>query len=338
MKKITIKELAKMAGVSVATVSRVMNNHPQGVSQSKREEILELARAYNYTPNLIAKSMVTHKTQCIGLLVPDILNPFFQNLARGIEDYAGQFGYSIFLCNTDNNEDKYMKYIQAMLGKNVDGLILTGYPLNKEEELRGLLKLEKVVSIDRYIEDEHFCQIITDNYQSAYEMTSYLISQGHKRIACLTGPNGLYINEERLRGYKDALAAYQISFDQELIREGTFELASGVKEGKWFLEHTDATVLFCFNDLMAQGVYKACWQMGKSIPEDLSLVGFDDIYTAELMTPALTTIKQPNYEIGQAAAEILVKWIEGEEPSKKSISFGNSLVLRQTVKNLNHNK
>ena len=332
--KITIKELAKMANVSVATVSRVMNNHQQGVSKEKREEILALAKQYHYMPNLVAKSMVTHKSQCIGLLVPDILNPFFQHLLRGIEDYVMPYGYSVFLCNTDNDPVKYMNYVKVMLGKSVDGFILTGYPLEIAEELNTLLSRSKVVSIDRYIEGCHFTQIITDSFKSAYEMTQYLIQEGHRRIACLTGQKDLYVTEERMRGYCKALEENGIPYDPTLIVEGDFELESGVEYGKWLLEHTDATVVFCFNDLMAQGVYKACRMLDKRIPEDLSIAGFDDIYTAELMTPPLTTVKQPKYEVGQLAGRLMMDWINENTPPIMQTPLDNELVIRESVKKL----
>lgn len=332
--KITIKELAKMANVSVATVSRVMNHHPQGVSKEKREEILALAEKYHYTPNLIAKSMVTHKSQCIGLLVPDILNPFFQYLFRGLEDYVMPYGYSVFLCNTDNDPMKYLNCVKAMLGKSVDGFILTGYPLEIADELDILLKHSKVISIDRYIEQCHFTQIITDSFKSAYEMTNYLIRKGHKKIACLTGPKELYVTEERIRGYRTALEEHGISYSDNLIVEGDFELQSGLKFGRQLVIESGATAIFCFNDLMAQGVYQACREMNKQIPEDISIVGFDDIYIAELMAPSLTTIRQPKYEVGQLAGQLLMTWISENKPPITPRPLDNRLIIRESVKTL----
>lgn len=333
--KITIKEIAQMAGVSVATVSRVVNNNPQGVGKVKRQEILDIIEKYNYTPNLIAKSMVTNKTQCIGLLIPDILNPFFQNLARGIEDYAMQKGYSVFFCNTDNQVDKYLNYIKAMKSKNVDGLIITGYLEEISTELDKALKNSKVVIIDRHTKTSNYCQITTDNITAAYEMTTHLLSKGHKKIACITGPSQLHINQERVKGYKKALEHAKVEYDEGLMFEGDFRLASGQEQGELIIQQTDATAIFCFNDMMAQGVYKACTKLGKSIPGDISLVGFDDIYTAELMMPPLTTVKQPAYPMGEMAAELLIKWMDEGVLSHKYIEISSEIVVRESVKKIN---
>lgn len=332
--KITIKDIAKMANVSVATVSRVVNNHPQGVSENKRAEILKLVEEYEYTPNLIAKSMVTNKTECIGLLIPDILNPFFQNLARGIEDYAMQQGYSVFLCNTDNQPSKYLNYVKAMRSKNVDGLIITGYPPEIADEVGKLLAKAKVVIIDRYIEESNYCQITTDNFTAAYQMTDYLIEMGHKQIACITGVKDLYINDERIRGYQRALEKHDIPYDEGLMFEGDFQLASGEYNTELILNSTSATAIFCFNDMMAQGAYKTCKKLGKSIPEDISVVGFDDIYVAELMNPPLTTVSQKSYKMGNMASRILIDWTKEDELEQKHITLANKLVKRESVKRL----
>lgn len=333
--KITIKEIAKMADVSVATVSRVINNNPQGVGKVKRQEILELIEKYNYTPNLIAKSMVTNKTQCIGLLIPDILNPFFQNLARGIEDYAMQKGYSVFFCNTDNQVDKYLNYIKVMTSKNVDGLIITGYLEEISAELDKALKNTKVVIIDRYTESREYCQITTENSIAAYEMTAHLLDKGHQRIACITGPSHLHINEERVKGYKKALEEAKVKYDDSLMFEGNFELSSGEEQGELIIQQTDATAIFCFNDMMAQGVYKVCRKLGKNIPEDISVVGFDDIYTAELMVPPLTTMKQPAYPMGEMAAQLLIEWMDQNVLDHKHIKLSSEIVIRESVKKIN---
>lgn len=332
--KITIKEIAKMANVSVATVSRVVNNKPEGVGAAKRKEIEEIMEAYHYIPNTIAQSMKTNRTQCIGLLIPDILNPFFQNIARGIEDQAEAKGYHVFLCNTDNKPQKYVKYIEAMLRKKVDGLIMTGYPEEVSEEVDRLLQDKKVVIMDRSIENNDFCQVMTDSMTASYEMTKYLIEMGHKRIACITGPKGFYINEQRIQGYEKALKEHDIPYDKTLIREGNFELEGGEREGQWIMQHTDATVIFCFNDMMAHGVYKVCMELGKTIPQDVSVVGFDDIYTCKLIKPALTTIKQPSYQIGEESAKLLIEWMSGHPPYNKKITLANKLILRESVRRI----
>lgn len=332
--KITIKEIAKIANVSVATVSRVMNNKPEGVSAAKRQEIKAIMEAYHYTPNNIAQSMKTNRTQCIGLLIPDILNPFFQNIARGIEDQAEANGYHVFLCNTDNKPQKYVNYIEAMLRKKVDGLIITGYPTEVSNEVSQLLQNIKVVIMDRSVENNKFCQVVTDSLTAAYEMTKYLIEMGHKRIACITGPTDFYISQQRIKGYQKALDACGICYDEALIRTGDFAFESGEREGEWLITHTNATALFCFNDMMAHGVYKACEKLGKSIPDDLSVVGFDDIYTCQMIKPMLTTVKQPSYQIGEEAAKLLIEWITTNLPNNKRMVLPNQLILRESVKQL----
>lgn len=330
--KITIKEIAKMANVSIATVSKVINNHPQGVSKSKREEIKALIKQYNYMPNAAAQSMVTQKTQCIGLLISDILNPFFQNLARGVEDYCIQSGYSVFLCNTDDKPEKYLNYIKAMLSKNVDGLIVVGYPEEVEEELNQLLYNKKVVVIGRSTSLSKYCRITTDEIAVCFEMTKYLIEMGHAHIACIGGRIGNPIHRERLEGYKKALDHFDIPYDSSLVYEGNFKLEDGYKYGKEILEEGKATAVFCFNDMIAQGVYRVCREYDKKIPEDMSVVGFDNVYMSELITPPLTTINQPSYQLGEECSRMLVKWIDEGVLEKEYINFDNELIIRKSVK------
>ncbi|EIV99403.1 LacI family DNA-binding transcriptional regulator [Thermoanaerobacter siderophilus] len=331
---VTIKDIAKLANVSITTVSRVINNKSEGVSEETRNRILQLVKELGYQPNAIARGLVTKKTKTIGLIIPDISNPFFPDIARGVEDSAHIYGYNVFLCNTDDNLEKESEYINALKEKYVDGIIFTSSSIPKHEHITDLIKSGiPVVIMDRRIDSEDIYGVFLDNYEGGYIATKYLIDLGHKRIGCITGP--LYISNaiERLEGYKRALVDNEIEVDNRLIFEGDYKINSGIIGAEKLLEH-EVTAIFASNDLMAYGAYKAIRSYGYKIPDDISVVGFDDIQLSQILEPQLTTIRQPAYDMGLTAARMLIKLIEGKKMNKKIANFRPQLIIRQSTKDI----
>lgn len=337
---ITIKDIARLANVSITTVSKVINNKDDSISEQTKNKILQIIKETNYQPNAIARSLVTKKTKTIGLIIPDITNPFFPEIARGAEDCANIYGYNIFLCNTDDNAEKENNYIAVLREKCVDGIIFTSSSIPKYEHIIDLIDSGiPVVMIDRSIEPKlkNVYGVFLDNYKGGYLATKYLIELGHRNIACITGP--LYTKSaiERLNGYKKALSDFNIEINNSMIIEGDFKINSGMVAAEKIIENKDVTGIFACNDLMAYGVYKTLKKKGYRIPDDISIVGFDDIQLSQILEPQLTTIKQPSYDMGLTATRVLIKLIEGEKVRKKVVKFEPSLIERKSVREYHNN-
>ncbi|MGB9680444.1 MAG: LacI family DNA-binding transcriptional regulator [Thermoanaerobacteraceae bacterium] len=330
---VTIKDIAKLANVSITTVSRVINNKTEGVSEETRERILQLVKEYEYQPNAIARGLVTKKTKTLGLIIPDITNPFFPDIARGVEDSAHIYGYNVFLCNTDDNLDKESEYINALKEKYVDGIIFTSSSIPKQEHIKELIKTGiPIVIMDRRIESEDIYGVFLDNYEGGYIATKHLIDLGHKKIGCITGPLYSKSARERLEGYKECLIENGFEYDESVVFEGDYKINSGITGSEKLLNlHKKISAIFACNDLMAYGAYKTIRSRGYKIPDDISIVGFDDIQLSQILEPQLTTIRQPAYDMGLTATRMLIKLIEGEKLNRKIINFKPKLIIRQST-------
>lgn len=330
---VTIKDIAKKANVSITTVSRVLNNKAEGIGEATRKRVLEIIDELDYRPNTIARSMVTKQTNTIGLIIPDIRNPFFPELVRGVEDVANQSKYSLFLCNTDGSMEKEAEALKLMREKNVDGIVFTySYAAMDQlfEELAQKYRIP-VVLLDRGLEDETFSGVYTDNQKAGYIATKHLIELSHVRIGCITGPGYIQNSRDRLKGYKRALEEYQISIDERLIKSGEYKMEGGYQAAKALLEESDVTAIFALNDLMAFGVYQAAAELGIHIPNDLSVVGFDNLKYNQLLTPKLTTIDQSVYQMGKEAAQMLLSQIkERGEVEPRNIYLDPKLIVRES--------
>jgi LacI family transcriptional regulator len=337
---ITIVDIAKKSNVSIATVSRVINNKSEGVSEKTRKRILNVIDECGYKPNAMARGLVTKKTKTIGLIIPDITNPFFPEIARGAEDGASTRGYNVFLCNSDDNLEKENEYISALKEKCVDGIILTTSANSNQEHFMTLMNSGIPISIiDEGLDavDADIPGIFLDNYEGGYLAAKHLIDLGHKRIACITGPLNLKNDRDRLEGYKEALKDSKINIDNSIIMQGNYKIAGGIENAKKLLSK-DITAIFACNDLMAYGVYQVLKSNGYKIPDDISVVGFDDIQLSALLDPALTTIRQPAYEMGLESAKMIIKLIEGKNIRKKVINFKPDLIVRKSTGKIVDNK
>lgn len=330
----TIKDVAKQANVSITTVSRVINNKSEGVSDETREKILRVMKDLNYQPNRIARGLVTKRTNTLGLILPDIANPFFPEIARGVEDTANIYGYNVILCNTDDRTDKEELYINILKEKCVDGIVFTSSVNPVSEHIKQLIDYKMpFVLLDRYMDMDHLPGVYSDGFEGMYQMTRYLLEMGHRHIAYIGGPGRSATAQHRQEGFEQAMRDFGLTPDEKLLEEGNYKISGG-KEAMASLLDKDKgfTAVVCANDLMAVGAMEILKERGFRIPEDISITGFDDIQIAGFMEPKLTTVSQPCYEMGAVATRMLIKLIEGQALDEKEIKLKPKLVIRNSVK------
>lgn len=335
---ITIKDIAALAGVSKTTVSKIINNKDDSISKPTRDKVLKIMKEQNYVPNKLAQSLVTKRTKTIGLLIPDIRNPFFTDISRGAEDFARKEGYNIIFCSTDEDYEREAECVSMLCEKMIDGIIFTPSSVTSHEENRYNDLDIPMVLVDKNIESSNAKGIVkVDNKNGTYEATKHLIKQGHKDILYLSGPLKNDISKERLQGYIRALEKNNLSVKKENIVEGKYRYEWAYNFIK-NLEEIKCTAICCANDLMAIGAIQALREKKFKIPEDISIVGFDDIETAKLIDPSLTTIRQPAYEMGAKASEILINSLQNKDKeSVGTIIFKPSLIIRNSTSDI-HNK
>ncbi|MBU4047478.1 LacI family transcriptional regulator [bacterium] len=331
----TIKDVAELVGVHPSTVSRVINDDSR-ISEKTREKVFLIIKKLGYTPNAIARGLKTKRTHTLGMLIPDITNPFFAEIARGVEDAANKNDFNIILCNTDDRLKKERTYLEILRGKRVDGLILgTAHIKDK-----SILELEKnnfpYILVSRNIEELDKNCVIVDDEAGGIMATEYLIKLGHRRIAHITGPLKIRSALNRLKGYKLALKKYGIEYRDELVGEGDFRIKGGYQVMKRFLKLAEPpTAIFAANDLLALGAMQAIQKKNFHIPEDFSVIGFNDIELASFVYPALTTIRQPMLEMGALAVKMLLRIIEEGEFNQRKIVLKPKLIIRESCKKIN---
>ncbi|MCD6232575.1 LacI family DNA-binding transcriptional regulator [Candidatus Aerophobetes bacterium] len=312
---VTIKEIAKIANVSVCTVSRVINNtYPEKVSKGTRLRVLKVMKDLGYRPSIIARGLAKKKTSLLGLIVRDIMSSFYPEIIEGIEDEAKKFDYSLILCTTKGNPKEEAKYLRLLREKRVDGIILTPV-INEQANIKLFeeLKRDKIplVFIAYYLKEFKGLYVVVDHKLGGYMATKHLIELGHKRIGYLGKENDI-VGKERAKGYKQALFEYNIEFNKELIIKSGYSWKDGYYSMKRFLKtkNNRPTAIFAICDMTAWGAMQAIRQEGLKVPEDIAIVGFDDLGISSLMEVPLTTIAQPKYEMGKVAVTKLIKKIE----------------------------
>jgi LacI family transcriptional regulator len=299
-KMVNIQDVAKHAGVSISTVSRVLNGRGR-VNDDVVANVQAAIQALHYTPNRAARSLRTQQTRIIGLLISDIQNPFFTVLVRGIEDVAQQNGYSLILCNSDENEKKERQYIEVLCAEHVAGAIIV--PTHENQRSIQILNTHQipVVAVDRRI--PNIDSVLVDNKRGAYEAVSHLITNGYRRIGIITGPRNTTTGRERLEGYYQALQEADIEVDPAIVRSGSFKTDSGRALAYELLDvQPGIDALFVTNNLMTLGALEALHDRNVHIPDDIGMVSFDEMPWAALGPISLTTVTQPVYEIGSTAA------------------------------------
>ncbi|MFD1067167.1 LacI family DNA-binding transcriptional regulator [Oceanobacillus locisalsi] len=323
----TIREVAKLAGVSVATVSRVMNKNGY-INEKTKDKVEAAIQELDYRPNDVARTLFKGTSNMIALFVPDIMNPFFPELARAVEDTANKSGYTFILCNTDNNREKEMKYLHTLLQKTIGGVVMVSSSI----PLETLHKVDvPMVALDREIAD--MISVTVNNRAGAVEAVRYLQKTGCRRIAHISGPADTTSAAERKKGYLDVMQQEDGFCEKDYIAPGEYTFDGAYHAAKEIIQkHPEIDGVFAANDLMGVGVLKAAEALHLRVPEDLAVIGFDGIEIGKITTPALTTIGQPIYEMGKRAVEIIIDQMENDQKECDSEQYTVQLIKRQSTK------
>ena len=335
--KTTIKDIAREAGVSTTTVSLVLNSKPSRISQETKEKIFRIAKEKKYSPNRLAVNLATKTTSTFGMIIPDISNVFFAELCKGCEFESRNAGYSLTFSSSNEYISTDLEYVDTMIANHVDGII---YVSSSSTDTHTNQKIcEKIhnsqipfVVVDRFIDFPYAKSVLMDNELGGYIATKHLLELGHRNIGCLTGPMKNDTSKKRLSGYRKALDEFNISLNESFIREGDFQMQSGY-ECLSYMRGLGVTAMFCFNDMMALGVYKAARDYGLKIPYDMSVVGYDDIFVCDILEVPLTTVHQPAYSIGRHAVQTLLSLVK-KDKDIQNIILPPSLKVRASTRRL----
>ncbi|MDD3656141.1 MAG: LacI family DNA-binding transcriptional regulator [Atribacterota bacterium] len=329
----TMKDIAKAVGVHPSTVSRVINGNPN-ISEKTAKKVFSTIEDLNYTPNALARGLKTKKIQTLAMLIPDISNPFFAGLARGVEDTANKYGYNVILCNTDDCLEKEANYLRLLTEKCVEGVIMATAKIRD----KSIIELGRTrcpyILLSRNIKGVQENSISIDDIAGGYLATEYLISLGHQKIAHIAGPYNTTAALDRIKGYQKALQKYGIPFQRFYLGEGDFRIKGGYQVMKQFLQlEVPPTAVFTANDLLAVGAIEAIREHNFEVPSDFSIVGFDDIKLASYLSLPLTTIRQPMVEMGSLAIIKLLERIE-RKANHPNILIKPELIKRKSCREI----
>lgn len=326
----TISDVAKAAGVSVATVSRVINGIAN-VSPETTAKVTKAIQELDYRPNLLGRNFRRTKSERILVLLPNISNPFYSEIVKGIEDVANRNGYNIMLCNTDSDIKREKKYIKMLKTRLADGAILMASEISCEE-LTELAKEVSMVQCCEYKEGIPVSHVSIDNEKAAYKATKHLISLGHRKIAFIGANNQFLSSNLREKGYLRALSDEGIEPNPDYLCYGDYSYKSGLRNMKKLLNLQERpTAVFCVSDVMAIGAIRLAMEENLKIPEDLAVCGFDNIHFSWMFTPSVTTIAQPMYDLGCTAMDALIRIIEGKSSEVIHYFLEYELILREST-------
>jgi LacI family transcriptional regulator len=328
----SIKDVAKEARVSIATVSRVLNNIDV-VNDDTKQRVKDAIEKLGYRPNIVARSLKTQRTRTVGIIVPDISNQFYPEIVRGAEDVANIYEYNVMLCNTDLEKDKEIEYIRIMKEKMADGIIYMSSFL--DEDLLKLLEELKLpaILIENTDPSGKLASVSIDNEKAAYDGVAYLIKKGNKKIAYVgadKGGNNLSAN--RYKGYEKALKEKKVKIDEDMIEFTGSKAKDGFDAVNRILEKSEIDAVFCTGDEIAMGVINGLRERGIKVPEQVDVMGFDNIYFSSIFYPKLTTVAQPMYDMGSVGMRMLIKKINGSEPEEKSYVLDHQIIERSSCK------
>ena len=335
--KATLKDIARATNFSTATVSLALSGKKTRVSAATKEKIITAARELNYRPNYIAQSLVTSRTMTLGMVLPNFNDQIFTRFAAGMETYARVQGYSILFCNSDDRIDTCISQIKVLCSRGVEGMaIIPPAMINETDSLKDFTDTLNetavpYILVDRAVHDLYHDYVATDNIHGGFLAGEYLLSLGHRRIGAIAGPMTEYGTIKRLAGLKEAFRQKGLEFDESLLVCSDYTFEGGCRAAAQLLPK-NVTAIFAFNDLMAIGAYKAAGKAGYRIPDDISVIGFDDNPVSKLVYPALTTISQPSQTIGSRACEILLERIKDPERKNCDYFFSPSLVIRKSTR------
>jgi LacI family transcriptional regulator len=330
----TIKDVAKKAGVSISTVSYVLNNTGK-VSEETRQRVLKAIEELNYVPNNFAKRLKKQRYDLVALIVHEIKGPFYDALVRGIQDVLHAFGYNLLIyCTLENRKQDVDKFLNVGI---IGGMIVMT-PVVKNEDILRWANEYKIITLDRDIKDKgrHMIKSVRiNNEKGAYEVVRYLHDLGHTKIAFMKGPKDSLDAKERYKGFVRAMHDLKLEIKNDYVLDGNFTEQSGYESMKEYLKKTSRkdlpTAIFCSNDEMAIGAMKAIKEIGLSVPDDLSVVGFDDIELASYVTPSLTTVRRPMYQLGSLAAHMLLSLLNNADAFLSDVVLDVNLVIRNST-------
>lgn len=333
---ITLKDIAKVCNVSVATVSIVLSNRPHRFSSTTVNKVIETAKALNYVPNTFAQSLITKRTRIIGLIVPDVNNIFFLDFITEAERVAKKRGYTVVLVNSENDVLEELNNYKTFIARRFDATIILRASLNYVEGTQELTRFANkykmpTLCMCRNVRGSSVLNIYLDDVYGSYQACQYLIETGHKKIGFIGGPFDVSFGKLRLEGFLKALKEAHYNEDQYVVLEGDFGYQSGTKNAKLLLE-VGCDSIFAANDMMAIGAYQAVIEAGKLIGEEISIIGYDDIRFGAMLIPSLTTIHQPMKSMADEGVTALIDFVEGKNEETFEKEYEPSLVIRKSVK------
>ena len=331
---VTIRQLAEAAGVSIATVSRVLNNKSHPVSAATRQRILALADALGYRPNNAARSLRTERSSTIGIITDNIDSPHTTSMVRGIQDCMKQAGYICVIISADWDPEVEREAIHDLVSRSIDGVIFAETWHRTANEALDLAN-RPYVFVHRQFGSEHQYSVTPDEVYGARLATGHLVRLGHRRIGYINGPEQYYASADRLRGYQEELAAAGMAFDPNLVTRGDWQVESGYWAGRQLLAATPRpTAIFAGNDLMAAGAMYALFDAGLRVPQDIAIVGYDNQEIARIFRPSMTTVTLPLYEMGQTSAQMLLSLMRGQPKTQEEVKIRGHLIVRESCGDL----
>jgi len=332
-RKVTITDVARAAGVSISTVSRVINNSTP-VSPDLREQVLCAVRELGYQPNILAQNLRNKSVAAIGVIIPDIRAPFFSMVVRGIEDVCFEHEHTVLLCNSDGDPEKEILYAEALYRRQVDGIIFaSAWGWDFSDHIEELYRRGMPLSfINRTLSNLAVDMVLVDKTIGNYQATRHLLDLGHRVIGCITMLSSGGATQEEVRGYRRALSEAGLAVDESLIIAATPVPAEGrLAAQKLLAREPRPSAIFARSDSLAMGVLYAAWEMGIKVPDELSVVGYSDANLMEFLTPPLTTVRQPQYEMGARAATALFERIECNDLPQRQTIIQPQLIVRGTT-------
>lgn len=327
--QVTIKDVAERAGVSISTVSRVLNGKSKDHMRPETEErVLQAIKELDYSPNRYARVLKRQRTGVIGVLAPDISNPFFSQLLRGVENVAYRHDYLVLTCDAENSLEKENRYIEILIEERVEGVILISSASRNEEVERLLRKGVHLVMADRRLENIEAPMVIADNLKAGYILTEYLLELGYRRIGFIQGPKEISTARERFQGFLQAMDERGLKLQKGHLDEADYTFEGGYQAARELLNEKLPQAIIAANDLMAIGAIRALEDNGLGVPQDIGVAGFDNIPLAALAEPRLTTIEIPAYKMGQRAMGMLVRHMGGGESMEKSVKILEGKLVR----------
>lgn len=329
----SIKDVAREAGVSIATVSRVLNDIDV-VNEDTKKKVLEAISKLGYRPNIVARSLKTQKTKTVGILVPDISSGFYPEIVRGAEDVANIYDYNVILCNSDFDSEKEKEYLRVLKEKMVDGVIYMSSSL-QEETLDIINELDlTTVLVETKDKEESLPSVTIDNVKASKEATKYLLNKGLSKIAFAgTKKDSMNAWGDRYIGYEEALKEKGFNVDESLVYSGALKVKSGYEAIEYFENsNKEYDAIICASDEIAMGVINALRDKGKKVPEDVSVIGFNDNFMSSVFYPKITTIKQPSYDMGSVAMRMLIKMLNKRELDESQFVLDYTLIERESCR------